>query len=197
MEGGGILFRTSHFRPSREGMLRPMTQDATHFAPTPERSLDLRRAFGRFGTGVTIVTTQTPLGPLGMTANSFSSISLDPALVLWSPAKNSQRHDAFITTEHFCIHILASDQIALARHFARHGTDFETVAWQEGRLGVPSLSGCLAEFYCKKFAVHPAGDHSVVLGEVTHVVEHNRNQPGLLFEQSAFGSFQPLDAEPQ
>ena len=170
-----------------------MSGQSHSFEPTPEHGLELRKAFGCFGTGVTIITAQTADGPLGMTANSFSSISLDPPLVLWSPAKSSKRHDAFVAAEHFCIHVLAADQLALAQHFATNGTDFGEFRWTSGPLTAPSLHGCLAEFHCKTYDVHPAGDHSLILGDVKTVTQHHRDIPGLLFEKGQFGSFRPND----
>lgn len=166
-----------------------MNTDPITFEPSPERSRELRRAFGFFGTGVTIITAQTAQGPLGMTANSFSSISLDPPLVLWSPAKSSQRHDAFVAAQCFCIHVLSAAQLELADHFATQGYDFSDIDWQEGPLGSPALQGCLAEFHCRRHAVHPAGDHSLVLGEVCHVVHSQTDRPSLIFQNGAFGSF--------
>ncbi|WP_227272206.1 flavin reductase family protein [Roseobacter weihaiensis] len=165
------------------------TTTSRRFVPTPERARDLRRAFGCFGTGVTIISTETPEGPLGMTANSFSSISLDPALVLWSPAKSSQRHDAFVQAAHFCIHVLGANQLTLAKHFATNGTDFTPFDWTAGPGGAPTLKGSLAEFHCDTYAVHPAGDHSLILGEVRHVVQHDSDHTGLLFDQGRFGHF--------
>lgn len=171
-----------------------MTQGAHSFEPTAENTQDLRRAFGCFATGVTVVTAQTPDGPLAMTANSFSSVSLDPALVLWSPAKNSKRHDAFVHAPHFCIHVLAAGQFAQAQHFAANGTDFSCFDWHSGPGGAPVLGGCLAEFHCDTFAVHPAGDHSVVLGQIRHVVYQDGDAPGLLFKRGRFGQFAHSDA---
>ena len=168
-----------------------MTSDPNTFKPTPDRQRDLRRAFGCFGTGVTVITTQTADGPLGMTANSFSSISLDPPLVMWSPAKSSKRHTPFVTADHFCIHVLAADQLAMAQHFAVNGADFDGLGWENGPDGAPSLSGCLAQFHCDTFAVHPAGDHSIVLGLVQHVVRGETDAPGLLFKRGTFGGFLP------
>jgi flavin reductase (DIM6/NTAB) family NADH-FMN oxidoreductase RutF len=165
-----------------------MTSDPISFEPTPDRGRDLRDAFGCFGTGVTVITARTVNGPLGMTANSFSSLSLDPPLVLWSPARSSQRHDAFVRAAEFCIHVLSAEQLDMAQHFATKGTDFSGFEWQEGPLGAPALSGCLAEFHCTTFAVHPAGDHSLVLGQVRRVVHHRRGLTGLIFEQGRFGS---------
>ena len=168
-----------------------MSDDLIPFPPTD--SVSLRNAFGRFGTGVTIVTTLTDAGPLGMTANSFSSVSLDPPLVLWSAALRSKRHDAFAGAQHFCIHVLDEDQRGLAEHFAGQGHDFSPFTWAEGPTGAPQLAGCLAAFHCSRFAVHPAGDHSVILGQITHAAEREGHGAGLLFDQGRFGRFQSRD----
>lgn len=162
--------------------------DMTSFAPA-ENAEALRSAFGRFGTGVIIITTQSEIGPLGMTANSFTSVSLDPPLVLWSAALRSKRHDAFALTDHFAIHVLGMDQQGLAQHFARQGDGFDTLAWAEGPRGAPTIAGCLAVFHCDRFAVHPGGDHSVILGQVTHAAERNGSGAGLLFDRGRFGHF--------
>ena len=167
--------------------------DAQMVPFSPDDSLALRNAFGRFSTGVTIVTTQSERGPLGMTANSFSSVSLDPPLVLWSPAVKSLRHDAFTHAEHFCIHVLAAEQFDLAHYFARNGEGFEDIAWTEGPQGAPELTGALAIFHCKRFAVHPAGDHSIVIGRITHASERRGDGVGLLFDQGRFGIFSPSE----
>jgi flavin reductase (DIM6/NTAB) family NADH-FMN oxidoreductase RutF len=163
------------------------------FTPTPDTTADLRRAFGRFGTGVTVVTTQTEDGPLGMTANSFVSVSLVPPLVMWCPATSSLRHDAFATAAHFCVHVLNADQLGLAQHFATQGHDFAEFDWSADPWGTPALSDCLATFHCTAHAVHPAGDHSLVLGEVAHVRERREPAAGLLFDQGRFGRFTPAD----
>jgi flavin reductase (DIM6/NTAB) family NADH-FMN oxidoreductase RutF len=168
-----------------------MEPDKHSFEPSPDLSRDLRHAFSAFGTGVTVVTAQTSNGPLAMTANSFSSISLDPALILWSPARSSKRHEAFVTATRFCVHVLSFDQRAMAEHFATNGHDFSPFEWSDGPLGAPSLAGCLAEFHCLTHAVHPAGDHSLVLGEVRFVVHDRRNTPGLIFEKGRFGHISP------
>ncbi len=163
------------------------------FVPNADTSLQLRRAFGHFGTGVTVITTQTEHGPLGMTANSFSSISLDPALVLWSPALSSKRHDAFATAQSFCIHILAADQHHIAQHFAAQGHDFGALDWAPGLGDAPTLSDCLVTFHCETHAVHPAGDHSLIIGRVSKVSERGDASAGLMFHQGKFGSFQTTD----
>jgi flavin reductase (DIM6/NTAB) family NADH-FMN oxidoreductase RutF len=166
-----------------------MKSDMTTVALDDSKAL--RRAFGRFGTGVTVITTQSDDGPLGMTANSFSSVSLEPPLVLWSAALRSKRHDVFAKAEHFCIHILGEDQQDLANHFATQGHDFDICDWAQGPGGAPQLAGCLAAFHCRAHAVHPAGDHSVSLGEVIQAAECPGQGAGLLFDKGRFGRFSP------
>ncbi len=169
-----------------------MIDQLQNFVPHPDATDDLRRAFGRFGTGVTVITVATPKGPLGMTANSFSSVSLDPPLVLWSPAISSKRHDAFAKAPAFAIHVLGADQRHVADIFAVRGDGFDSVSWAEGPNGAPTLAGCLATFHCDTYAVHPAGDHSLILGQVRHAAVHpEENTPALLFEQSRYGRFSP------
>jgi len=172
---------------------RRMTGTASQFVPDAHNTRDLRHAFGCFGTGVTVVTAATPSGPVGMTANSFSSISLLPPLVLWSPARSSQRHDAFVNASHFCIHVLSDQQLLIATHFANSGTDFGRFEWCLGPHGAPTLNGCLAEFHCDTEAVHPAGDHSLVLGRVRTVVRDGSDAKGLLFARGGFGTFTAME----
>ncbi|MFT6676746.1 MAG: flavin reductase (DIM6/NTAB) family NADH-FMN oxidoreductase RutF [Sulfitobacter sp.] len=171
--------------------LGAMDDEMITFTPDRGDGADLRHAFGRFGTGVTVVTVDTPAGPVGMTANSFSSISLEPALVLWSPALRSHRHDAFVSARHFCIHVLAHEQLPMADHFARNGDGFDHFDWAPDSHGTPHLAGCLAAFHCQMFAVHPAGDHSLVLGQITAVTERRSPGAGLMFDQGRFGRFVP------
>ena len=173
--------------PRAVAPLRAMTS----FEPSLETTPDLRRAFGRYGTGVTVVTALTDQGPLGMTANSFTSVSLDPPLVLWSPATGSKRHDAFVQATASCIHVLCDDQLDLAQHFAAQGHDFDGFDWHAGPNGAPTFEGCLATFHCTTYAVYPAGDHSLVVGRVTHASEHAGEASGLIFKQGRFGRFTP------
>ncbi|MEQ6202696.1 flavin reductase family protein [Sulfitobacter sp. HNIBRBA2951] len=161
------------------------------FTPDPTRTTDLRRALGQFGTGVALITVQSPQGPLGMTANSFSSVSLDPPLVLWSAARSSKRHDAFAGQTPFCIHVLSAEQTELARHFAAQGHDFAPYPYDEGPNGAPTLRGCLATFHCDAYAVHGAGDHSIILGQITHIATQPDEPDGLLFKRGTFGRFTP------
>lgn len=158
------------------------------FRPGPETSRAYRDALGCFATGVTVVTCLTEQGPLAMTANSFSSVSLDPPLVLWSPAIASSRHDAFVAAAHFSIHILAEDQLGLATAFARNGRDFSHAAWAPGPQGVPALGGVVTRLDCHHHAAHGAGDHTIVLGRV-ETVSHGQGRP-LLFVQGCYGGFE-------
>jgi flavin reductase (DIM6/NTAB) family NADH-FMN oxidoreductase RutF len=168
------------------------------FVPAADRETDLRRAFGRFGTGVTVITTQTAHGPLGMTANSFSSVSLEPPLILWSPATNSLRHNAFVSAATFCVHVLSAKQLDVARHFATQGDGFDGFDWMPTPQGPPGLRNCLAVFHCTTHAVHPAGDHSLILGQVQSVeIDHANTTPGLMFDQGRFGQFVPHNAAAQ
>ncbi|MDH3266043.1 MAG: flavin reductase family protein [Gammaproteobacteria bacterium] len=134
---------------------------------TEEQLLDLRRALGKFATGVTVVTCRGSAGPCGITANSFSSVSLEPALVLWSIAKVSNSLRAYLDAQHFAINVLSAQQRAVAHHFAQsdhtlfNGIDYETSAE-----GVPLIPGSVACFECRTHQVHDCGDHYIIIGEV-------------------------------
>jgi flavin reductase (DIM6/NTAB) family NADH-FMN oxidoreductase RutF len=146
---------------------------------------ELRDALGRFATGVTVVTTMTPRGPLGITANSFASVSLVPPLVLWSPARKSRRFPAFEAASHFAIHVLSADQRGLAEHFALPGEGFAEVDFTAGLGGAPLLEGCAARFECRHAAGHDAGDHLIVVGEVLRLEQ--ADLPPLLYHRGAYG----------
>lgn len=139
------------------------------FTPGDSTSRAFRDALGQFATGVTVVTTMSEDGPLGITANSFAALSLDPALVLWAPGKFSRRFMAFDQAAYFAIHVLRADQAALAHHFAANGTDFNLSGLSAGVEGTPLLAGCLSRFECRRFAAHDGGDHRIIVGEVLRV----------------------------
>src|SRR5690348_851615 len=117
--------------------------------PTP-RSRQFRDALGAFATGVTIVTTRGARGEdVGLTANSFNSVSLDPPMVLWSLARKAKSLDAFLENPHFAVHVLAADQDELSRRFATQGIDkFAGLHLGRGSGEVPLLEGCSARFEC-------------------------------------------------
>jgi len=156
-------------------MTKPIN-DAKHdslaFTPSAENSRDFRNALGRFGTGVTIVTTSDGDKPLGITVNSFSSVSLDPALVLWSVAKTSYRYDHFKSASHYAIHVLDHKQADLAMQFAKDAQSFSECDWLLSDAGVPLIEHCNARFECQRVSVHDGGDHSIVVGKVVHALDN-------------------------
>lgn len=159
----------------------------TAFVPGPDTTRAFRDALGRFATGVTVVTAP---GPVGITANSFSSLSLEPPLVLWAPAKASNRCPAFTDQcSHFAIHVMEETQAELSAGFIRNGQAFDTTDWSMNAFGVPIIEGCLARFECEKFAVYEGGDHWIVVGRVQRAEMRDGNP--LLFAQGQFGRFAP------
>lgn len=157
------------------------------FIPGPDTTRALRDAMGRFATGVTVITTRRADGPVGITANSFASLSLDPPLVLWAPGKFSRRFDCFVDAPHFAIHVLGAEQAGLGQHFARDGFDFDLPGITASDDGTPLLPGCLARFHCSLEATHDAGDHAIVVGRVLHA--SLREGEPLVFSQGRYGGF--------
>lgn len=139
--------------------------DATPFTPD-----EFRAALGQFATGVTIVTARDADGRLvGLTANSFNSVSLSPPLVLWSLARQSTSMPGFLSAQHYAINVLAADQRPLAERFARKGIDrFDGTPWRAGLTGAPVIDGAVAVFECTHTGQHDAGDHVIFVGQVQH-----------------------------
>jgi flavin reductase (DIM6/NTAB) family NADH-FMN oxidoreductase RutF len=131
---------------------------------------EFRNALGTFATGVTIVTTMTAEGvPIGLTCNSFSSVSLSPALVLWSLSLRSPNLSNFLQAPHFAINVLAADQRELSHRFAQSmAAKFEGVTWNTGTLGVPLLGGTAAQLECRNETRYYSGDHVIFIGHVLH-----------------------------
>lgn len=127
-----------------------------------------RDALGMFVTGITVVTARDrELGCIGITVNSFNSVSLRPPLVLWSLSLNSPTLRAFERCSHYAVNVLAADQEALSRLFASAEPDkFASLDARQGRGGAPLLPGCCAWFECRNHARHPGGDHLIFVGEV-------------------------------
>lgn len=136
------------------------------FVPDLNNTRLLRDAFGRFATGVTIVTAATENGPVAITANSFSSVSLTPPLVLWSPDKNSRRFPHFERADHYAIHVLSAEQDDLCWAVAKDAFGLAGIDHQVNDHGVPILDNCLARFECTRSAIYEGGDHAIVLGHV-------------------------------
>lgn len=144
-----------------------------------------RRALGHFSTGVTIITAEADGARAGITANSFSSVSLDPPLVLWSVKKTSTSWPVFAAAKSFAVNVLASDQAQLASQFARSGTDkFSDVDWKPGAGGAPLLEKVTAQFECVRRMEYEGGDHLIVVGEVTFFARFERRP--LVFTQGRF-----------
>ena len=129
---------------------------------------DYRNALGQFATGVTVITTLDKNGnKVGMTANSFSSVSLDPMLVLWNIAKTANAFDIFNQAEHFAIHVLSADQQSVSTQFSTKGIDrFEGIECSEGHGSVPLLPEYCAAFQCETETRYEGGDHIIVVGRV-------------------------------
>ena len=145
-----------------------------------------RAALSAYATGVTVVTTNSADGPIGITANSFASVSLAPPLVLWSPAKSSKRFKYFTGAKHFAIHVLAGHQQQLCNDFTRDKSAFDGIDWAANKYGVPLINGCLARFECILIAEHNAGDHTIIVGQVTDASTHEGIP--LLFQAGKFVS---------
>jgi len=127
-----------------------------------------RNALGQYATGVTVVTTMGDEGKrIGITANSFTSVSVDPPLVLWCPSNRAPSLASFESATHFAINVLAADQHVLSRQFATASDDkFAGVATHEGLRGIPVIDGAVATFECRTVARYKAGDHQIYVGEV-------------------------------
>lgn len=143
-----------------------------------------RTALGAYATGVSIITVPSADGPVGMTVNSFASVSLDPPLVLWSPAKASNRFTYFSHAPHFAIHVLDAHQQDICNGFTKDKSAFEGLDWEKDGNGVPLLKGCLARFECSFEVEHDAGDHAIIIGRVNRASA--RDGLPLLFQAGRF-----------
>lgn len=146
-----------------------------------------------FATGVTIVTTCTPEGELvGLTANSFNSVSLDPPLVLWSLSRRSRSMDAFCAGSHYAINVLSAEQHALALRFGTPRRNrWQDVHWQPGVAGAPLIDGAVAHFECFNKSRYEEGDHVIFVGQVEHCA-HRAGASPLLFHGGLFYTEHPL-----
>ncbi|GAB0116336.1 flavin reductase [Acidisoma sp. 7E03] len=158
-------------------------------APVVDQTRLFRNALGAFATGVTVITTLSPEGAdVGVTANSFNSVSLDPPMILWSIGKTSSSLAAFMAAERFAVHVLSAEQEALSGRFAKSGTDkFAGLSVSRGIGDVPLLEGCAARFQCRIAFRHEAGDHYILVGEV-EAFDHDGHAP-LAFHSGRYGMF--------
>ncbi len=162
--------------------------DAPDFDPR-----DFRNALGQFATGVTVVTTRNSAGePIGLTANSFSSVSLSPPLVLWSLSLRSPNLPNFLQATHFAINVLARDQIALSQRFSKPiPNKFEGITCNYSANGMPLLEGTAAHFECRTEARHYSGDHVIFIGHVLHYSHADRDALG--YHRGRYISTTPID----
>ncbi|MDI1344969.1 MAG: flavin reductase family protein [Pseudolabrys sp.] len=155
----------------------------------PIDSYHFRNALGQFATGVTIITTMAAdRCPVGVTANSFTSLSLDPPLILWNLRQTSRSFPMFENSSRFAINVLSETQSDIAMNFATRSFDrFQGVDWYEGAHGAPIIGGSLATFECAHVAKYPGGDHAIFVGRVL-AFQAGSGRPLLFFE----GSFREL-----
>ncbi len=151
-------------------------------------SRDFRNAVGSFATGVCVIGVN-PEGeaPFAMTVNSFSSVSLDPALVLWSLQNDSECYEAFEKTEKFSVNVLANDHQHMSNNYAKK--DDHILAdehYRLGELGTPIIRGAVSSFECRVWARYPGGDHVILVGQVQEM-EVNANKSPLLFHGGKYG----------
>jgi flavin reductase (DIM6/NTAB) family NADH-FMN oxidoreductase RutF len=161
--------------------------------PPSFSSAQFRSALGMFATGVTIVTARTAEGALvGLTANSFNSVSMNPPLVLWSLSKSAASLAVFSAGSHYAINILRAEQLSLAKQFATQGVDrFAGVQYRAGAAGAPLLDGAAATFECFNRSRYDEGDHVIFVGEVERCAHHHGASP-LLYHGGKFYAEHPL-----
>lgn len=134
--------------------------------PASDEAMAYRRALGAFATGVCVVTADGPQGPLGLTINSFTSVSLEPRLVLWCLDERSERWPIFAEAERFAIHVLKAGDQARAARFARGAAGLQPNEYERRGAGAPGLADVLARFECRARQHIQLGDHMVIVGEV-------------------------------
>lgn len=151
-----------------------------HNEVTPLR---MREILGHFCSGLTIVTGMGPEGPIGFTCQSFSSVSLDPALISINPSRSSTTWPVLRDSRVFCVNILPAEHLELSSKFARSGTDkFSGVSYSVSELGNPILDKALAWIDCELFTEHDGGDHTIALGAVKAMHAESDADPLLFFK---------------
>lgn len=166
--------------------MNAISTDMTNsFVPDREDTRALRDAFAQFATGVTVVTCDSEDGPICITANSFSSLSLDPALVMWAAGKSSRRFPYFEKAKHFAVHVLSAEQAEICFDCSKDLHALDRIPHGLSPDGVPLLPGCLARFECERDACHEAGDHVIVVGKVLRVGTEGGD--ALAFHAGKFG----------
>lgn len=157
------------------------------------QSRELRSVLGRFATGVCVITTtRADSSAVGITANSFSSVSLEPPLVLWNLQNDSERYADFCSPRYFAINVLSSDQEPLSAHYASRGVHhMDTAHFASGQYGSPIVHGALASLECETETTYEAGDHLIIIGRVRSMVSGEAAEP-LLFYGGAYRKLEGL-----
>ncbi len=153
----------------------------------------MRDAMGCFATGITVVTTVNAAGEaVGLTVNSFNSVSLEPPLVLFSLARDASRLREFLTADRYAINVLRDDQRELSMNFAKPGENgFDSTTFAIGEFGAPIIPGVLAVFECETFARHEGGDHLIFIGRVLALHRADDGDP-LLYYQGHYATTRSL-----
>ena len=157
-----------------------------------DQMVQFKELMGNYPTGVTVVTAVNESGrPIGLTVNSFTSISIDPLLIMWSIDKKVSTYDSFMKIDRFAVNILAADQTDLVKLFTKKDIDrFQHCEWAESDLGLPILANTIGSLQCKVYNRFEAGDHTILLGEVAEV--QSKAKDPLLYHKRKVG---PIPAE--
>jgi len=145
-----------------------------------------RAAMGQFVTGVTVATARGPDGPVGITVNSLTSVSLAPPLILFCLDRAARARPAFEAAPGFVVNMLTADQQALSRRFARGPDDWDGLDIRTGRSGAPILAGALAAMDCLTEAIHDGGDHIIVVGRVIGVARDAADAAPLVYHRGGY-----------
>lgn len=153
----------------------------------------IRNVYSQFPTGVTVITTVTESGePIGVTASSFNTVSIDPPLILWSIDKNAYSLNTFQQCKHFAVNVLTEEQVDLSNRFAGRGEDkFQGVTFSLGQGDCPLLEGTLAQLVCSNWAVYEGGDHLILVGKVLDFHLSSESQRPLVFSQGSYAQAVP------
>ncbi len=159
----------------------------------PVDPADFRAVLGRWTTGVTVITAMLDGKPEGLTASSFTSLSLDPPLILFCLDRAASTFAALTQAESFAVNILAADQSQLSNRFASPDADrFADLEWTTWATGAPILPGCVASLDCRREALHDGGDHVIVIGRVMELAVRSDTADPLVYFRGGYRALQPV-----